>query len=58
MDKDRLKKDPKPLEEPEPGQAQSTAADRPEEKKTKDCRDHCMHCGYHCIYLNENREGK
>jgi len=21
------------------------------EKEKRDCRDHCMHCGNHCIYL-------
>lgn len=58
IDDNRQEKDPKPLEEPGSEQAQSTAADRPEEKKTKDCRDNCMHCGNHCIYLNQNREEK
>jgi hypothetical protein len=24
--------------------------------KTPDCRDHCMHCGLHCIYLKTKRE--
>lgn|GEM_PF-2365759 len=23
------------------------------EEKKKDCRDNCMHCGYHCIFLKK-----
>ena len=34
-------------------------AEKPEEacgkeKGKKDCRDNCMHCGAHCIYLKNN----
>ena len=25
-----------------------------DDKNSKDCRDHCMHCGNHCIYLNND----
>ena len=25
-----------------------------EPKHIKDCRDNCMHCGYHCKYLDDN----
>jgi len=25
-----------------------------EDQDSKDCRDHCMHCGSHCIYLKRD----
>jgi len=28
----------------------------PSEKQAVTCRDRCMHCGSHCIYLNSNEE--
>ena len=32
--------------------AQAADPTKPEKKPTLNCRDHCMHCGKHCIYLN------
>jgi len=35
-------------------EAQESKKSEPEDKVTKDCRDHCMHCGSHCIYLKKD----
>jgi hypothetical protein len=32
--------------------AEAGDSTKPEEKPTVDCRDRCMHCGNHCVYLN------
>lgn len=44
-------KEPRKLE-PEADEAQQDI----ENEKKKDCRDNCMHCGAHCIYLKKYRE--
>lgn len=40
----------------EPGQINAAGLARPEDKPDTDCRSHCMHCGLHCIYLNDTSE--
>lgn len=35
-------------------EAQEPGHSEPEDLDSKDCRDHCMHCGNHCIYLNKD----
>jgi len=35
-------------------ESQEPTESEPEDKDSEDCRDHCMHCGYHCIYLNKD----
>ena len=35
-------------------EAQEPNKSEPAAKDTKDCRDNCMHCGNHCIYLNKD----
>ena len=34
--------------------AQEPKQNESEDKNSKDCRDHCMHCGNHCIYLKND----
>jgi hypothetical protein len=29
------------------------ACENKKEEEKKDCRDNCMHCGAHCIYLKK-----
>lgn len=39
-------------------EAQSDEASSSKPRKESDCRDHCMHCGSHCIYLNKQEDSK
>ena len=36
--------------------AEATGFTKLDGKQTVDCRDRCMHCGTHCIYLNTKQE--
>jgi len=38
-----------------PPESEETKEAAQPEKKKRDCRDHCMHCGMHCIYLQDNK---
>ena len=46
----KAKPGPETVKPPEP----AACADG---ETAKDCRENCMHCGYHCIYLKKDEEG-
>ncbi len=39
-------------------EAQSGEERAPQPREESDCRNHCMHCGLHCIYLNKQEDSK
>jgi hypothetical protein len=40
----------------EPDRVNGAGLARQENKPETDCRTRCMHCGLHCIYLNNESE--
>ena len=44
------KENPKKIDAGKPKEA----CGKGQEDKKKDCRDNCMHCGAHCIYLKND----
>ena len=55
-DQDKSLKTHASISETNIGALPDSSGDVPE-TESKDCRDHCMHCGMHCIYLNKDKQG-
>jgi len=50
---DEIKKKEGTIINHETSKNEETHHDNPAIKHQKDCRDNCMHCGFHCRYLND-----
>lgn len=57
-DKERIGKESEEQAKAVQAEAQCDEVSSSQPRNESDCRNHCMHCGLHCIYLNKQEDSK